>query len=203
MRVKSLSKRHFQTNFIVYFILTICFILGIVAGAILINKLDSEGNIKVVNYFSWILEYIQIGSSKSIDIFKMSLISNAKIVLIIWILGLVSIGILIVPLIICLKGATIGITVGFLVKEFGMKGFGFALSGLLPHYLIIIPGFLAIGAIALTNSIYGIKNKKNRTKINILDYSILILLFFIIIILGVLIEGFFTPYFLNLIALNL
>ena len=203
VKVKSLSKKHFQSNFIVYFILTICFIIGIVAGAILINRLDSQGEIKFSNYFSWIFEYIQVGSSKSVDIFKTSLLSNTKMILIIWILGLISIGILVIPLIISLKGATIGFTVGFLVKEFGMKGFIFALSGLLPHYLIIIPGFLAIGAIGLTHSLNGIKNKKSRTNSNIIDYSILILLFFTIIILGVLIEGFFTPYFLNLIQLNL
>ena len=36
-----------------------------------------------------------------------------------------------------------------------------------------------------------------------IDYSILILLFFIVAILGVLIEGFFTPYLLNLIQFKL
>ena len=203
VRIRNLSKRHFQANFIVYFILTVCFILGITAGAFLINRLNYEENLKFANYFSWIFEYVQIGNSKSIDIFKISLFSNIKMVLLIWVLGLTSIGVLVIPLIVSLKGAAIGITVGFLVKEFGMKGFIFALSGLLPHYLIIIPGILAIGAIGLTHSLHCIKSKKVRTHGNIVDYSILILLFFIVIILGVLIEGFFTPYFLNLIELNL
>lgn len=203
VRIRNLSKRHFQSNFSVYFILTICFILGIIVGAFLINRLNYEESLKFANYFSWIFEYIQVGNSKSINIFKSSLFSNTKMILIIWFSSLISIGVLIIPLIVSLKGITIGVTVGFLVKKFGMKGFIFASSGLLPHYLIIIPGFLAIGALGITHSLYSTKNKKGKVNNNMIDYSILILLFFIIIILGVLIEGFFTPYLLNLIQFKL
>ncbi len=204
IRVKNLSKKHFQNNFIIYFILVIFFVIGIVAGAIIINRLNAEENLKIVNHFSWIFKYIEEENYRSIDVFKLSLFSNIKIVLIIWIMGLISLGILIIPIILCWKGAAIGFTVGFLVKEFGIKGFVFALSGLLPHYLIIIPGFLAIGAVGLSCSLYNIKSKGRRIySRDITDYSILILLFFIIVLVGCFIEGFFTPYFLNLIKFNL
>ena len=204
LRVKSLRKRHFQNNFIIYFILAICFILGIIAGAILINRISDEKNYEIVNYFSWIFKYIEEGQYRSIDIFRISLFSNVKIVFFIWMLGLISLGLFIIPLIICWKGAVIGFTVGFLVKEFGIKGFIFALSGLLPHYLIIIPGILAVGAVGLSFSTYNVKSKSRRiSSRDMADYSILILLFFIIILVGCFIEGFFTPYFLNLIKFNL
>lgn len=204
LRVRNLSKRHFQNNFIIYFILGICFVVGIVVGAILINRLSANENYKIFNYFSWIFKYTEEWDYRKLDIFKLSLFSNIKIVLVIWILGLISLGILIIPLIICWKGATIGFTVGFLVKEFGMKGFIFALLGLLPHYLIIIPGILAVGAVGLSFSTYNVKSKSRRiSSRDMADYSILILLFFIIILVGCFIEGFFTPYFLNLIKFNL
>jgi len=203
-RTRNLSKRHFQNNFIVYFILVIFFVIGIIIGAILINRLSAEEKLKIANYFSWIFKYIGEKNYKSIDIFKLSLFSNVKIVLVIWIIGLIGLGILIIPIILCCKGVAIGFTVGFLVKEFGIKGFMFALSGLLPHYLIIIPGFLAIGSVGLSYSMYRVKSKRNRIySKDIADYSILILLFFIIVIVGSFVEGFITPYFLNLIRFSL
>ncbi len=202
--MRRLSKSHFQNSFIVYFILTIFFVIGVVIGAILINRLSPRENLSLANHFSWIFKYIEKEKYKSIDIFKIALLSNIKIVSIIWILGLIGLGLLIIPLILCWKGIAIGFTVGFLVKEFGIKGFTFALLGLLPNYLIIVPSFLVIGSIGLSYSAYGMKSKGSRMhNRNIIDYSILTLLFFFIVIFGCFIEGFFTSYFLNLIIFNL
>lgn len=198
-RINNLSKRHLRNNFVLYFILSLSFIIGIFIGAILINKLSTEQSSKISNHFSWIFNFVKEQDFNSINIFISSLLSNMKILFIVWILGLTSIGLLIIPLIIVWKGVAIGFTVGFLVKGFGMKGFIFSLAGLLPHYLIMIPGFLAIGAIGISNSIYvgkGRRSKMNQVDIN--EYSILMLLFFLIIIFGCFIEGFFTPYFLKL-----
>ena len=194
-RVNNLSKRHFRNNFVIYFVLSLSFIIGISIGAILINKLNVEQSIKISSHFSWIFSYSKEQSQNSINIFISSLLSNMKILLFIWILGLTSIGLLIIPLIIVWKGIAIGFTVGFLVKGFGMKGFIFSLAGLLPHYLIMIPGILAIGSIGIANSIYigkGRRSKMNQVDIN--EYSVLMILFFLIIAIGCFIEGFFTPY---------
>lgn len=187
-----------------YFTLVIFFIVGIVAGAVIINRLSNENNIKLADHFSWIFDYIEDGNYRSIDVFKLSLLSNLKFVLTIWILGFIGVGAIIIPMVICWKGAAIGFTVGILVKEFGMNGFLFALLGLLPHYLIIIPGFLAIGSVGLSHSLYIMKSKRNRMgSKDMADYSILILLFYIIVILGSLVEGFFTPHLLNFIGFSL
>lgn len=203
-RANNLSKRHFRNNFVYYFVLSLSFIIGISIGAILINKLNAEQSLKISSHFSWIFNFIKEQNLNSINIFISSLLSNMKILFLIWILGLTGIGLLIIPLIIVWKGMAIGFTVGFLVKGFGMKGFMFSLAGLLPHYLILIPGFLAIGAVGISNSIYI--GKGRRSKINQLDiseYSILMFLFFIIIIFGCFIEGFLTPHFFKITGLIL
>lgn len=138
------------------------------------------------------------------EIFKTSLLSNLKIALIVWVLGLFTIGVILIPLIISWKGIAIGFTVGFLVKQFGIKGFVFSLTSLLPHYLIIIPGFLAIGAIGISSSIHARKNRgKKAYQRDFVDYTVLFLLFLILIIIGCFIEGFFIPFILNIIGLSL
>ena len=203
-RFRGLIKKHFQNNYLLYFILLILFIIGIIIGAILINTLNSEDKLRISSHFSWIFSSISEQDYKSIDIFKSSLFSNIKIALIVWVLGLFTIGIIIIPLIISWKGVAIGFTVGFLVKEFGIKGFVFSLTSLLPHYLIIIPGFLAIGAIGISNSIHCRKSRgKKAYQRDLIDYIILFFLFLIIILFGCFVEGFFIPYIINLIGLSL
>lgn len=206
-RIKMIGKKHFENNFILYFILFVIFILGIIVGAILINRLPSEQNHNLLSCFSWIIDYINYGDQLTIDILKSSLVSNMKFAFIIWISGFVVLGVIIIPLIIGLKGLSIGLLVGFLVEEFGIKGFILALLGFLPHYLVIIPVILIMGSLGLSKSISNMSSKnkvlyKNNSK-DIIDYSTLILLLFIIINIGSFIESFMTSYFLKISKFNL
>lgn len=206
-RIKMIGKKHFENNFILYFILFVIFILGIIVGAILINRLPSEQNHNLLGYFSWIIDYINYGDQLTIDILKSSLVSNMKFAFIIWISGFVVLGVIIIPLIIGLKGLSIGLLVGFLVEEFGIKGFILALLGFLPYYLVIIPVILIMGSLGLSKSISNMSSKskvlyKNNPK-DIIDYSTLILLLFIIINIGSFIESFMTSYFLKISKFNL
>lgn len=206
-KIKFLGRKHFENNFIVYFILFIFFIAGIVIGSILVNRLELSENHKMIDYLSPLMGYINHGDQLSIDMLKVSLLSNSKFALIIWLSGFIFIGTIIIPIMIGLKGISIGFTVGLLVGKFGIKGFTFALSALLPHYLIILPGILAICSISLSNSKTNSSAKGNGLRringINLVDYSLLFLFFFTIIIMGSLVESFITPYFIKLTRLNL
>ena len=205
-RIKSLGNRHFQNNFIIYFTITICFLIGVIAGSILINRLSPQQNYKLVSKFNWIFDH-QV-NTKPLDVFKITLILNLKFLLIILITGLTSLGVVIVPLMIVFRGGTIGFTVGYLIKEYGIKGLLFSLSGLLPHYLIILPGIIAIGAIGLSSSINGKKIRLNNplhkvNQKNLIDYFILFLFLFLFLTLGCVIEALTTTYFLKIIAIGL
>lgn len=202
-RIKSLGTRHFQNNFIIYFTLTIFFLIGIISGSILINRLSAQQNYKLVSKFNWIFDYRV--NTKPLDVFKITLFSNLKFMLIIWLTGLTSLGIVIIPFIISFRGGVIGFTVGYLIKEYGIKGFIFSLSGLLPHYLIILPGILSVGALGLSFAINSKKIKLGNPliKVNqkkIIDYSILFLFLLLFITLGCIIESLTTTYFLKIIA---
>lgn len=205
-RIKSLGNKHFQNNFIIYFTISIFFLVGISIGSILINRLSPDQSYKSISRLSWIFNY-EVNKTP-INIFKLTLISNLKFLLIVWLIGLTSLGIVLIPLMISFRGGTIGFTVGYLIKEYGMKGFIFSLTGLLPHYLIILPGILAIGAVGLSNTINGKKIKlgdplHRLNQKRLVDYSILFLLLFIIITLGCIIEAITTTHFLKIIEISL
>lgn len=205
-RIITLSRRHFQDKFIIYLIISIFFIGGIVAGSIMINRFAIEQNNNIIKHFSWIFDYINNGDQRTSDILKFNLFFTMKFSILIWILGFTILGICIIPAIITLKGITMGLTVGLLIKEFQIKGLIFSLLGLLPNYLITLPGIIAIGSIGLSNSIdrsmgrgrrpYGIYQNKLD------DYTILFVLFFLIVILGYGIESVIAPCVLRLINLS-
>ena len=204
VKLKSVIKRHFQNNFIVYFTLSIIFVFGIILGSIFINRIDTQENIEIANYFNWIFQYIYEDSYKLMDIFKTSVFSNIKIILSICLLGFISLGILIIPLIICWKGVTIGFTVGFLVNEFGLKGFLLSLLGLLPHYLIMIPGMLLLSSIGMIFSLSNRKSKINRLgNKSLREYLVLVFICLIILLLGSLVESYLTPYLFKVIKITL
>ena len=198
--VGGLSKRHFQNNFIMYFIVIIFCIVGIIIGAILINRLTPEQNHSIIKRFNWVFDYQNMEGSMSI--LKSRLVDNAIFSIAIWLIGFTGLGIFIIPLMISWKGGVIGFTVGFLIKEFGVKGLMYSLAGLLPSYLIILPAILATAALGLSNS-----RDANRTRGKILnrgykgiisDCSILFLLFFFLIIIGSVAEVFSTSYLLKM-----
>lgn len=192
-RLINISKRHLEKNYIIYFILGVFIIVGIIIGSIIILKLDGTEEINLMSYFNWIFNYIGSEGYTSIDIFKSSLFSNMKILLIIWTLGFISFGTFIIPLIICFKGVSIGFTVGFFIKSFGFKGFSFSILGLLPNYLIVFPVFLIMGTISILKSISHTNLKKSKCKsIDLSDYGIILLIFFCVILFTTFLEGFFV-----------
>lgn len=200
----NLIKRHFQNNFIYYFILAILFLIGVIIGALIVIKFNFYEGSKIIDYFTWIFKYILKGEPEGKNIFYLSLLSNIRTVFIIWILGLFTIGVIGIPLISIWKGIRVGFTVGFLVRNFGFSGFIFTLVGLLLYYLVMIPGILAITAVGLSNSIKKIKYRnRGITNDDFSNYSILMLLFFIVIIISSIIEGIITPFFLNLFRFKL
>jgi len=201
-KVKSLFKRHFQDNFIFYSLLAITFVLGILIGSIIANRLDKTKSIELANYMNVFLKHINHGKYSFKDVFLSSLFINYKVIFLIWIFGLMGIGLIIIPIIMCWNGINIGFLVGFLVKNYGLKGFMFSLMALLPQYLIILPSLLIVTAIALSNSVNMKKNKKRRyLSKNIADYSMSVLVFSLLIVLGCIIEGFYTQYFVKFIMI--
>lgn len=201
MKIKNLCKRHIQNNFVLYFILALALVVGIIVGAILANRVDYIRGIELANYMNVFLKHVNEGNYSFKDIFISTLFLNFKKIFIIWVLGLLTIGIIVIPLIMCWSGINIGFIVGFLVKDYGFKGFIFTLIGLLPQYLIVLPSLLAITAIALSNSVNRKKFRRGMDfNKNLADYSILILIFSIISVFGCIIEGFYTPFFIKFIG---
>jgi stage II sporulation protein M len=197
--------RHFQDNFLIYFILSSVFAIGIIIGAITIKVLKAEQVDNMIIFLNSFFKAMEVNGFDNLSILKQSIIDNFKTIGLVLGTGLIIVGIGIIPIVIMFRGFAIGFTVGFIVNEFGFKGFLFSILGILPQNLLIIPGIISISSIGMAFSINNIKKrnlgfKNNRYNSNIANYLFLILFFSAIVLIGTLIEAFISSNFLSTLA---
>lgn len=188
-----------------YFIIIITFTIGIIVGSITIKVLNSQQKSDIMLFLNSFFKAIASKNFDKMAILKRSLLDNLKTVGLIWITGIILIGIPIIPITILFRGFALGFSVGFLVNEYGIKGLMFSVLGVLPQNLFIIPGIISVASIGMGFSFNNIKKRRLKIKnssilIDIVDYSILVALCSIIIIIGCFIEAYISPIFLGLLS---
>ncbi len=112
-RIKRWLFKEFQQNFVIYFVVIILFGIGIIAGAITIKILNLEQRNGIMVFLNIFFKAIEQGSFDNLAIFKQSLIDNLKTVALIYLTGLIIIGLWIIPVIVLFRGFALGFTVGF------------------------------------------------------------------------------------------
>ncbi|SHI01309.1 stage II sporulation protein M [Sporanaerobacter acetigenes] len=197
--------KHLEGNFVAYFTMLVFLIIGIVVGAITIKMLNIDQKNKILSFFNSFFVLMNGNEIDNLMLFKESIKNNFRTVLIIWLTGAIIIGIPIIPVIVVLRGFALGFTVGFLVNEFGAKGFLFSVLAIMPQNLFIIPGIISISSIGINFSLSNVKGNKiksnyNNLFSNFINYSTLIFLFSLVIFIGSLVEAYVTPIFMRLIT---
>jgi len=188
-----------------YFIISFVFILGIIAGAISIKIIGPEKNSDIMLFLNSLFKAIENNRLDSISILKQSLIDNFKAVLIIWISGLIYLGVIVSPAVMLFRGFALGFSVGFFVYEYGLKGFLFSVLGIFPQNLITIPGIISIASVSMSYSLSSVKRRKimiknNRKFPHMVDYSLMTMAFSSLILIGSVIEAYIAPIFLRLLT---
>lgn len=202
IRIRKALIKHFQNNFIYYFILFLLFILGVIIGSFLVKEIQSNGQnliLKISNAY-YRTDYSK-NNSKFL-VFKSSFFFSSLKVLFLWFLGLVNLGFFIISIIITLNGFSIGFTVGYLVNYFGLKGFFISIFGIYFYNLFMIPAIIGIGALSMSMSMkHGVsfsrKSISNGPNSRIKDYSLLVFVYALVLFIGTIIEGFVSPIFLK------
>ncbi|MEC9488077.1 MAG: stage II sporulation protein M [Halanaerobium sp.] len=185
--------------------LTVIFIVGVFFGSLAIKSLGYQAREELVAYLSNFFQGIEGQGLFSMDTTSLveTLSYNLKTLLLLWLLGLSIIGMPLIPIIIFMKGFVIGFTVGFLVEELVMKGVVFALASVVPHNLILIPGFLLAGIFSLSFSFTVVKSLFMKRPINFLpglfNFTAITMGLGLLLIAGGFIEAYVTPFFMELV----
>ena len=83
-RIKRWLFKQFQDNFVIYFLITITFVIGIIIGSITIKILDFNQKNDIMLFLNSFFKSIDGSKLSSISILKQSLVDNFKTVGIMW-----------------------------------------------------------------------------------------------------------------------
>ncbi|WHH61586.1 stage II sporulation protein M [Petroclostridium sp. X23] len=209
MTLNKMIKDHFLKNLVLYIIIILSFTVGVSTGAFTVNVLDYTQIDDLSEYIQEFFYIINMQDVNNVELLKASLFNNIKLIVILWILGMTIIGIPFVLIIIGIKGFVIGFTVGFFIKCLNFKGVIFALLGILPQNLILVPCFIFLGMTSVNFSLTMIKNKtkvkhrKDNFKVQFLSYCVCVLIVIFIMVIGSIIEAYITPVFIKSITASM
>lgn len=185
--IRNIIYNHISNNIKEYVIITLIFIIGVIAGVIYINNSSdiqkSEINLYITNFIASLKD-----AGNTID--KTALLvdtirNNVLFAISLWFVGCTVIGVPIVYAIIAYKGFTLSYTIASIMATLGSKGILFSIITLLMHNIIFIPAIfaLSVSGIRLYKSIMKDRRKEN-IKLEICKHSIFSL-FFCLILAGV------------------
>ena len=207
-RIGKFLAKYIQENTLILFLLLIAFVIGITAGALTVNSLNSIQKGELYNYINGFLESKNINISQ-VDLFKQIFINYFKFIIILWFLGMTVIGMPLIFGLIGFKAFTIGFTVGFMLDVFtDARGILIIMSSVIPQTLIILPGIIILSISAIRLSLFLLKGgnqkryKGNEVKVKLISHTLTAILVLGLITLGALLESFVLPMFLKIISSN-
>jgi stage II sporulation protein M len=189
-------KRHLADNIWIYLIVIFIFILGISLGALTAKNIDEVSMADAKTYIEGFLDLTSQNGLQSEYILKQSIKFNLYFTAILFFSGLVYLGILFIPIIIAFRGFCIGFSIAFLTENLGQNGFLLSLGSVLPQNLIYVPVIIVMGVIGINYSLWILRNKyfKKYGAVNNLfaTYAFTILILFIVLIAGCIVESYIT-----------
>ncbi|MDD4802686.1 MAG: stage II sporulation protein M [Syntrophomonas sp.] len=194
-------KLHIAENKWQYLLITLIFVLGVIIGDYKVTGL--AGGIKS-HLLSLIDEYIKGGINSDLNkeaILFNSFLNQAKSILAIWFLGLTVIGMPIILGVVFYKGFSLGFTIAFLVKEKAVSGILISILSILPQNLVYIPLIIIWSVIGINFSVYIARSKAGSIVSlggALISYTLLMIVFLAIVLVGAFIETYLSPWFLSL-----
>lgn len=145
-RLRNVILDNIYHNLKSYIIVTIIFLIGIVAGVIFINNTNDSQRAEISGYINEFIDSLK--GDYEIDrsqLLKNSLLDHLKLAVGMWFIGSTVIGLPIVFGIVLYRGFCIGYTISSAITVLGVqKGIVFSLVSVLSQNIIMIPVLLAL-----------------------------------------------------------
>jgi stage II sporulation protein M len=126
--------------------------------------------------------------------------------IIIWVSGLIVFGVPVTLFLLTIRGAALGFSVAFFVRDLGVKGIMFALAGIAPQNLVAIPALVGLCASSLAFSLapfqrpkVGIRRERKTFGQRALNYTLECVVFCLLMLVAGFIEVYVSPVFMRLV----
>lgn len=185
------------------FFIVLVFCLGIVSGAFAVRTLPEAQLLELADYLQGFLGSLeqQSGEITSQEAFGNALFHHVKSISLIWLLGFTMIGIPAIFFLVFTRGFILGFTIGFFIHEYILQGALFAVIGVLPQQLLLVPSVLFTALCAVSLSILLIRKCTSRgsgqLRGYVMRYLVILPVMLIAVLLGTLIEVYVSPFLLK------
>jgi stage II sporulation protein M len=181
-----------------YLFTIVLFTMGIIFGAVIVNSLAQPQKQELLGFLQFFFSSMdQHGIAEPNVHFQQSFGHYVKTVAIMWMLGLSIIGLPMILLLLFLKGVVVGFTVGFLVNQLKWQGVTFALMGVLPQNMLVVPALLIVGVSGISFSLRLIKTrlltKRDVILPHFVSYSVLVVAMLAVLTVAAMFESFVSP----------
>lgn len=192
-------RSHIATCFFLIFFLT----MGIVCGALAIRTLPETQVAELADYLEvFFVSLKDSGQVAAEEVFGISLFHHMKHIVLLWLLGFTMIGIPAIFFLIFTQGFILGFTVGFLIQEYILRGVLFALIGVLPQQLLLLPAGILIALSAVSLSIRLIRKCTMQSGAGgfreaVRRYGMILVIVSVLTVGGTLVEVYVSPFLLK------
>ncbi|OLN23291.1 stage II sporulation protein M [Domibacillus antri] len=146
--------RHIQKRAALYLFTAVLLMTGTVFGTLTVNSMMPLQKSELYSYVKEFFTQASAGNvAKPLDLFWESVIHNVKFTGAMWIAGISVIGLPLIFILLFLKGAVTGFSVGFLIQQMKWDGLMIAIFTILPQNMILIPAFLFTAVMSASCSI--------------------------------------------------
>lgn len=186
-----------------FIFLIIISLIALISGSLLVVLLDKTDKEIVTNYLTNFINDISQNKIDYISTLKDSLISNAILIIGIWLLGISVIGIPIIIFLYFTHIFTFGFALGTIILKYKLKGILLAFIYTFPNYLILFSTLLILVSYSITLSVKLITTiiKRKQIDFKIISNKYLLILLFSILsgLIFSLYEAFILPNIIKLI----
>ncbi|UOQ42639.1 stage II sporulation protein M [Halobacillus salinarum] len=147
-------RKDIQSHVNIFVFIFVLFIMGMVFGAVIVNSMNFVQKEDLFFYLKKFFENtIDVDGVTKATLWKETMLYHIKYMLLLFLLGISVVGMPIITVLLFIKGLVVGFSVGFLVNQMGWYGLLVSSAAIAPQNLLIIPVYLAAGALALMFSL--------------------------------------------------
>lgn len=202
MRIHIRLMRHIKENRGSYILISTIFIIGMLIGNYKVLSLEGGVQDFLTDLIDRYVANDNIAYWSTQTLFFHSFLNQAKIIIGIWFLGLTIIGAPLILTLVFYKAFSLGFTVGFLVHAKQGAGIVISLISIFPQNLVYIPCIIIWAVVALNFSLFIVKRGRLKTgtalSTSLVYYTVLMLIYLLIIAIGSFVEAALSPWLLSL-----
>jgi stage II sporulation protein M len=203
-KISGLYLIHIKKNPKIYIFLFIVFVLGIVAGSFAVNNCYMQQREQLTNYIKYFMKIFDVKSIDNFLLFKVSLVREYKIIIILCFMGISVVGIPFIIGTVFFRGFVLGYTFTMIIDVLGSDGIITVFSIFFLKEIFLVTILLAVGVngINFSTKISKMDFKKKLRLTSIKEKTAIYLIFtliqLVVAIIPIFLEAIFLPVFIKL-----